>query len=363
MREEARTPLAAAALKERAATMFSGKTGAPVVSGEDPAAKEPTMRLLIDAFEVVNGLPGMLFDPNAKPRPCGLLDKYEAVGMLVGDVIGLPLVPSKAAQTFGRDAKKLISKVPEMKKAAKRAAKRKGEAEAEAVEAMLDAAVNLPLPSAAECVAAARARDRASRRDGKRQKPASAAPPPEPAPPPSPSPPPGLDEERTQRWLEDRERAKQELAAWSNDACTCRDAKSGHAFWCQVYKCYAFEIGCCDPILFWQGRPGLFNLPCECIREAFDPRHEEYRYGRFPGTWEGRVKGLGSSYGGGGDLVRIKGRLVCDCCHRPKMLCYWQPTRFGKTPDALRGDLYLEPGWQEVTEGGPNGLFIDSDSE
>ena len=47
----------------------------------------------------------------------------------------------------------------------------------------------------------------------------------------------------------------------------------------------------------------------------------------------------------------------------PKMLCYWQPTRFGKTPNALRGDLYLEPGWQEVTDGGPNGHFIDSDSD
>ena len=43
-------------------------------------------------------------------------------------------------------------------------------------------------------------------------------------------------------------------------------------------------------------------------------------------------------------LVRVKGQLVCECCFRLKMLCYWQPTKFGKTPDALRDYLYLEPG-------------------
>ena len=358
--EEAVAGLTANALKERAAVMFSGTAGGPVASGEAGAAKDPSLGLIRDAFMAIEALPSVLFDKHAQHRPCGLLDQYEAVGMLIGDVLGMPLIPAgELARAVGFKAFKMNGKIATEVGKAKKAAARKGADPTRAEADVLGTAVHLPLPSAAEC-AAARARGRAR----KHPRPASAAPPPpEPAPPPSPSPPPGLDEWGTKRWLEDRQRAKQKLAAWSNDACTCRDAANGHAFWCQVYKCYAFEIGCCDPTPFWKGRPGLFNLPCECIREAFEPRHEEYRYGRYPGTWEGRVKGLGSSSGGTGDLVRIEGRLVCVCCNRPKMLCYWQPTRFGKTPNALRGDLYLEPGWQEVTDGGPNGHFIDSDSE
>ena len=73
--EEAPAPPAAAALKERAVVMFSGKTGAPEASGEDAAAKEPTLRLIRDAFQVVDGLNSALFDKNAEERPCGGLDK------------------------------------------------------------------------------------------------------------------------------------------------------------------------------------------------------------------------------------------------------------------------------------------------
>ena len=36
------------------------------------------------------------------------------------------------------------------------------------------------------------------------------------------------------------------IDAWSNDACTCKQAE-GHSMFCQIYKCYAYEIGCCDP--------------------------------------------------------------------------------------------------------------------
>ena len=121
----------------------------------------------------------------------------------------------------------------------------------------------------------------------------------------------GLDEHQTELWLLRRRDAKRKLATWSNDACTCKEAAKGHAIWCQIYKCYAYEIGCCDPIMFMEGRYGPFNLPCECIREAFDPRWEEYAYGRFPGTWESRgSKRLGSIFGSPGDLTRVKGKLA-----------------------------------------------------
>ena len=48
-----------------------------------------------------------------------------------------------------------------------------------------------------------------------------------------------------------------------------------------------------------------------------------------------------------GDLVRKQGKLVCACCGRDKWLCYWQPT---SVPGQLRGDLLLEPGWEEWTD-------------
>ena len=74
--------------------MFSGTTGAPVASGESQAASEPTRALCRDAFVVVERLPAALFDKTAPHRPCGLLDQYEAVGMLIGDVVGMLLVPA-----------------------------------------------------------------------------------------------------------------------------------------------------------------------------------------------------------------------------------------------------------------------------
>ena len=364
MREEAPAELAASALKERAAVMFSGNSGAPVASGEAAAAKEPTLSLIRDAWTAIESLPAALFDKHAQHRPCGLLDQYEAVAMLIADVLGEPLLPQgELSRAVGLKAYKLRGKIATEVGKAKRAATRKGEDPARAEAGVLGAAVPLPLPSAEEC-REARGRDRArERRERAAARQAANAPPP---PPPSPPMPKGLDEERQERWLLDKHRAKRKLATWSNDACTCKEAAKGHAIWCQIYKCYAYEIGCCDPIMFMEGRYGPFNLPCECIREAFDPRWEEYAYGRFPGTWESRgSKRLGSIFGSPGDLTRVKGKLVCECCLRPKFLCYWQPTRFGKhiRPDALRGDLYLEPGWEEETEGGPNGMRVDTDSE
>ena len=93
-REEVPAGLAAAALEKRAAIMFSGTTGAPVASGEAQAASEPNRALCRDAFAVVERLLAALFDKTATHRPCDLLDEYEAVGMLIGDVVGMPLVPA-----------------------------------------------------------------------------------------------------------------------------------------------------------------------------------------------------------------------------------------------------------------------------
>ena len=92
--KEASAGLTAAALQARAVLMFSGVTGAPVASGEAASAQQATRGLLRDAVAAVDKLPSELFDKHAKHRPCGLLDKYEAVGMLIGDAVGLPLLPA-----------------------------------------------------------------------------------------------------------------------------------------------------------------------------------------------------------------------------------------------------------------------------
>ena len=78
-------------LKRRAGIKFSGATGAAVASGDGGITTAPTYGGLVqDVITVVKELPTELFDAIAEHRPCGLLDKYDAMGMLICDVMGLP---------------------------------------------------------------------------------------------------------------------------------------------------------------------------------------------------------------------------------------------------------------------------------
>ena len=72
---------------------------------------------------------------------------------------------------------------------------------------------------------------------------------------------------------------------YNNGICNCQDAglpSSGrdedHSMFCQLYKCYAYEVGCCDgrvyapkskadPTMTWW-------WDCECIEYAFDPNYD-----------------------------------------------------------------------------------------
>ena len=147
-----------AALILRSKVMFSGKSGAVVASGikEDAATAEtPTYGLVRAALEVVNDLDDVLFDQYAAHRPCGVLDRYEAVGMLIGDAVGLPLVPKRPhALAVGNKARKVVKEIPGETEKARKAAKRRGEDAAAAAAAVLRQPVELPLPTAAECTAA-----------------------------------------------------------------------------------------------------------------------------------------------------------------------------------------------------------------
>jgi hypothetical protein len=103
---------------------------------------------------VFKHLPDKLFDQRAVHRPCGLLDRYEAVGMLIGDALGLPLMPRRPhALAVGNRARKINPTIAaEMEKARKKA-RRRGEDESAAAAAALREPVALPLPTAEECTA------------------------------------------------------------------------------------------------------------------------------------------------------------------------------------------------------------------
>ena len=80
-------------MQERASKMFSGATGAVVASGKGAATSAASYLLVKDVIDVIDKLPPELFDRHAAHRPCGLLCKRGAIGMLIADLLGLPLVP------------------------------------------------------------------------------------------------------------------------------------------------------------------------------------------------------------------------------------------------------------------------------
>ena len=179
--EELPAAVPLAVLQRRAAIMFSGDTGAVVASGEGLGTSAPSYGLVKDVVNVVEALPEALFDRHAEHRPCGLLDRRGAVGMLIGDVLGLPLLPWVLAEPVGKAAYKLPDKIPGEIKNAKKAAKRKGSDTEAAVATVLRSLVKLPLLSTDDITVAAK-------RTAKVAPPPPLALPPQP-PPPAPPPP------------------------------------------------------------------------------------------------------------------------------------------------------------------------------
>ena len=143
----------AAELKRRADIKFSGQTSAVVSSGRGLATTAPTYGLAKDVTKLVRTFPAALFDKNLKHRPCGLLCKLGAAGMLICDILGLPLTPWVLAEPVGKAAAKLLDdkKLLDAEvKEAKAAAKRKGISLQEAEAEVLRRPVNLPIPTAAD---------------------------------------------------------------------------------------------------------------------------------------------------------------------------------------------------------------------
>ena len=168
-------------LKRRADIKFSGKAGAVVSSGGGAVTTAPTYGLAKDIVAVVEGLDDALFDRHAEHRPCGLLCRYGAAGMLTGDVLGLPLMPWVLAEPIGKAAAKIVKDIPGELKKAKKKAKRKGISPEDAAAAFLRRRVKLTLPTAAEIKATWRQISKAAREEEAAATTAAEAPP-EPEP-------------------------------------------------------------------------------------------------------------------------------------------------------------------------------------
>ena len=171
-------------LTRRAEIMFSGKTGAVVASDGIAATTAPTYGLVHDVATVVEALPPELFDRHAEHRPCGLLCQRGAMGMLIGDALGLPLLPWVLSEPVGKAALKHRDAIANEKKKARKKAKRHSADPEAAAAAVLRRQVTLPLPTADEIKAAWRRIARAARS----QEPPPPQPLPEPAPEPEPVP-------------------------------------------------------------------------------------------------------------------------------------------------------------------------------
>ena len=139
-----------AELEKRAGIKFSGMNGCVQPSGEGSAAVLPTYGLIRDVINVISGLPSVLFDKNVKDRPCGLLCKYGAAGMLICDVLGLPPVPWVLAEPIGKEAAKRDAELSAEIKKAKKAAQRKGMDVERAAADVARRSVKLPLPTTQE---------------------------------------------------------------------------------------------------------------------------------------------------------------------------------------------------------------------
>ena len=186
-KEEPPAAVAVAVLQRRAGIMFSGNTGAVVSSEEGLATSAPSYGLMKDVVKVVEALPAALFDRLAELRPCGLLDKYGAQGMLIGDVLGLPLMPWVLAEPVGKAAAKLPNEIPNEVKKKKKKLKRAGADPAAAEAAVLSRRVPLNLPSSDEIKAAWKRVAKAKRQEESAAAPAAPAPA-APAPSASPAP-------------------------------------------------------------------------------------------------------------------------------------------------------------------------------
>ena len=144
------------------AEMFVEGSAGPVASGQTEVVREVTGNILKITWAYVQGLAQDHI--NALSKSFGNFDRVVALGWLLGDAVGLPLMERKQAHTIGLKAKyeagKIKSKEASIPREAKKAAGRLGatdpkrqqllsEADKQ-VEELLCTPVELPFPEAAQ---------------------------------------------------------------------------------------------------------------------------------------------------------------------------------------------------------------------
>ena len=92
-------------------------------------------------------------------------------------------------------------------------------------------------------------------------------------------------------FLEEQLQRVRQARRYDNNACTCGGVSesgdaNGHSMFCQIYKCYVHEMGCCDKI---SSSEEEWEYRCDCIEPAFDVNGSEYgmRERRFRQGWPG----------------------------------------------------------------------------
>ena len=135
---EPAAPLTAELMAERAAKMFPADTVGPVASEMGAVAVPPTKELVQLASKVVSEWPQ--HHVAERSRAYGNFDRVVALGWVVGDALGLPLLERGAAFTLGgavrKRATKIEAELAAKKKAASRLASKAADAEAQqAIEA------------------------------------------------------------------------------------------------------------------------------------------------------------------------------------------------------------------------------------
>ena len=347
-----------ATLLRRLEKMLMGGGGSPVRSGEEKMAD--TLSPLLVYY--IDDAARKLFEKHSLSgvqKSAGIVDQEEARAYLAIDALGEPLLPVKVISSsgrelgrqFGESLRQAAARLEKKVKAGIKAAGRiKGGPTKDAVAAkVLEGQPVCEITILSECIAAARAPPPRSRK-----RPAEPSPQP-PAVDPAPSKPASKHGPMSQRSRAQAARLRDSKTAARrrhiNSRCSCanfgepyhnesageksRDFVNHHIF-CQMWHCYAFEIGSCEPkYIFRQDADTREQVaielePCDCLGDAFDEEHlcdnDNRRY----------VRGHVDEYG---EMDRPGPRGVrCYCCGdsgRYVPLCKY---RRNAASGELRGD-------------------------
>ena len=164
--QPADTRITASAMAERVNKMFIIGAKGPARSGQQPAVRKPTKELVQVGFKAINDR----CDKDGKELSAsfGNFDRVVGLGWLLGNAVGLPLMPHMTAHAVGLKARRIAGNVKADLAAAERATKKvlakldiddskRSEVAATAEKAkatLLLTPVDLPLPSAAHCAPA-----------------------------------------------------------------------------------------------------------------------------------------------------------------------------------------------------------------